>query len=72
MRKLRNVVEKIEKEIERLESAIAEKEAVLASGEAQDGDFYDQYQSLKTELDQQMMAWEDATIAVDEFQEGKS
>ena len=72
LRKLRNVVEKIEKEIERLESAIAEKEAVLASGEAQDGDFYDQYQSLKTELDQQMMAWEDATIAVDEFQEGKS
>ena len=72
LRKLRNVVEKIEKEIERLESAITEKEAVLASGEAQDGDFYDQYQSLKTELDQQMMAWEDATIAVDEFQEGKS
>ena len=72
LRKLRNVVEKIEKEIERLESAIAEKEAVLASGEAQDGDFYDQYQSLKTELDQQMMAWEDATIAVDEFQEGKN
>ena len=72
LRKLRNVVEKIEKEIERLESAIAEKETVLASGEAQDGDFYAQYQSLKTELDQQMMAWEDATIAVDEFQEGKS
>ena len=72
LRKLRNVVEKIEKEIERLESAIAEKETVLASGEAQDGDFYDQYQSLKTELDQQMMAWEDATIAVDEFQEGKN
>ncbi len=72
LRKLRNVVEKIEKEIERLESAIAEKEAVLASGEAQDSDFYAQYQSLKTELDQQMMAWEDATIAVDEFQEGKN
>ncbi len=72
LRKLRNVVEKIEKEIEQLESAIAEKEAVLASGEAQDSDFYAQYQSLKTELDQQMMAWEDATIAVDEFQEGKS
>ena len=72
LRKLRNVVEKIEKEIERLESAIAEKEAMLASGEAQDSDFYDQYQSLKTELDQQMMAWEDATIAVDEFQEGKN
>jgi ATP-binding cassette subfamily F protein 3 len=72
LRKLRNVVEKIEKEIERLESAIAEKEAVLASGEAQDSDFYAQYQSLKTELDQQMMAWEDATIAVDEFQDGKN
>ena len=71
LRKLRNAVEKIEKEIERLEGLIAEKEAVLASGNAQDGDFYTQYQSLKDQLDQQMEAWEDATIAVDEFQEGR-
>ena len=71
LRKLRNAVEKIEMEIERLEGLIAEKEAVLASGNAQDGDFYTQYQSLKDQLDQQMEAWEDATIAVDEFQEGR-
>ena len=71
LRKLRNAVEKIEKEIERLEGLIAEKEVVLASGNAQDGDFYTQYQSLKDQLDQQMEAWEDATIAVDEFQEGR-
>jgi len=71
LRKLRNAVEKIEKEIERLEGLIAEKEAVLASGNTQDGDFYTQYQSLKDQLDQQMEAWEDATIAVDEFQEGR-
>lgn len=71
LRKLRNAVEKIEKEIERLEGLIAEKEALLASGNAQDADFYTQYQSLKEQLDKQMEAWEDATIAVDDFQEGK-
>ena len=70
LRKLRNAVDNIEKEIARLEATIAEKEAVLASGAAQDGDFYAQYQSLKDQLDQQMEAWEDATIAVDEFQQG--
>ena len=71
MRKLRGAVEKIEKEIERLEGLIAEKEAVLASGSAQDSGFYAEYQSLKDLLDQQMDAWEEATIAVDDFQEGR-
>ena len=71
LRKLRSTVEKIEKEIERLEGLIAEKEAVLASGSAQDSGFYAEYQSLKDLLDQQMDAWEEATIAVDDFQEGR-
>ena len=71
LRKLRSAVEKIEKEIERLEGLIAEKEAVLASGSAQDSGFYAEYQSLKDLLDQQMDAWEEATIAVDDFQEGR-
>ena len=71
LRKLRGAVEKIEKEIERLEGLIAEKEAVLASGSAQDSGFYAEYQSLKDLLDQQMDAWEEATIAVDDFQEGR-
>ena len=30
-----------------------------------------EYQSLKDLLDQQMDAWEEATIAVDDFQEGR-
>ncbi|MCQ2273201.1 MAG: ABC-F family ATP-binding cassette domain-containing protein [Bacteroidales bacterium] len=68
LRKLRNAVAQCEKEIESLESQIAEKESVLASGSAQDADFYAQYQSLKDKLDEQMEAWELATIAVDEFQ----
>ena len=68
LRKLRSVVDKIEKEIASLESKIAEKEAVLASGSAQDADFYAEYQSLKDLLDERMEAWETATIAVDEFQ----
>ena len=71
LRKLRGTVEKIEKEIERLEGLIAEKEAVLASGSAQDSGFYAEYQSLKDLLDQQMDAWEEATIAMDDFQEGR-
>ena len=68
LRKLRSAVEKCEKEIESLEAQIAEKEEVLASGSAQDADFYAQYQALKDKLDEQMEAWEMATIAVDEFQ----
>lgn len=67
LRKLRSAVEKIEKEIERLEADIAAKEAVLAQGNAQDATFYADYQSLKDQLEQQMEAWELATIAVDEF-----
>lgn len=68
LRKLRSAVEKCEKEIETLEAQIAEKESILASGVAQDADFYAKYQALKDQLDQQMEAWELATIAVDEFQ----
>ena len=67
LRKLRNAVEKIEKEIEALETQIAEKEALLASGNAQDADFYKEYQSLKDQLDQKMEDWENATIAVEGF-----
>ena len=67
LRKLRNIVEKIEKEISELEEQIAVKEALLASGTPQDGDFYTQYQSLKDRLDERMEAWEKATIAVEEF-----
>ena len=68
LRKLRSAVEKIEKEIETLEAQIAEKETLLASGNAQDANFFAEYQSLKDRLDAQMEAWETATIAVDEFQ----
>ena len=68
LRKLRSVVEKIEKEIEMIESQIAEKEAVLASGSVQGQEFYDEYQALKNRLDEQMESWETATIAVDEFE----
>lgn len=68
LRKLRSVVEKIEKEIESLESQVAAQDAILASGAAQDADFYVKYQSLKDQLDVQMSAWEEATIAVDDFQ----
>ena len=68
LRKLRSVVEKIEKEIEMIESQIAEKEAVLASGSVQGQEFYDEYQALKNRLDEQMEAWETATIAVEEFE----
>jgi len=71
LRKLRSEVEKIEKEIETLESQIAEKESVLASGNAQSADFFAAYQSLKDRLDSCMEAWENATIAVEEFQNAR-
>ena len=67
LRKLRNTVEKIEKEIAELEEQIAAKESLLASGEAQNGEFYTEYQRLKEQLEERMEAWETATIAVEEF-----
>ena len=67
LRKLRSAVEKIEKEIESLEAKIAEKESLLASGNAQDTNFFAEYQTLKDQLDAQMEAWETATIAVEEY-----
>lgn len=67
LRKLRNAVEKIEKEIADLEEQIATKEVTLANGGAQSADFYAEYQALKDRLDERMDAWETATIAVEVF-----
>ena len=64
-RKLQNIVKQKEQEIEALEAAIAEKDTILATGEAQSPDFYREYQSLKTQLDQKMTEWEDAVIAAE-------
>ena len=64
-RKLQNVVKQKEQEIEALEAEIAAKDAILASGEAQAPDFYKEYQSFKTQLDQKMQEWENAVIAAE-------
>ncbi len=70
LRKLRVNVEKIEGEINVLESKIAEKEAQLADGgqESTDVAFYAEYQQLKDELELRMGEWEEATIALEEFE----
>ena len=62
-RKLQNVVKQKEQEIELLEASIAAKDEILATGEAQSPEFYKEYQSLKTQLEQKMAEWEDAVIA---------
>ena len=64
-RKLQNAVKQKEQEIEMLEAAIAAKDEVLATGEAQSADFYKEYQSLKSQLEQKMTEWEDAVIAAE-------
>ena len=70
LRKLRGNVEKIEQEISQLEEQIAEKESLLAAGSpdvANNADFYAVYQQLKDKLEERMSAWEEATIALEEF-----
>ena len=67
LRKLRSAVSKIEQEIESLESLIVEKDEILASGNPQSPEFYSEYQSLKTSLEQKMAEWEDAVITVEQF-----
>lgn len=70
LRKLRGNVERIEQEISQLEEQIAEKESLLAAGSAEatnNPDFYAEYQQLKDSLEERMSAWEEATIALEEF-----
>ena len=61
-RKLQNVVKQKEQEIEALEAQLAAKDAVLAGGAVQDAAFYDDYQSLKQQLEKKMDEWEEAVI----------
>lgn len=61
-RKLQNVVKQKEAEIETLETQIAAKDAVLADGTPQDASFYDEYQTLKKQLELKMSEWEEAVI----------
>ncbi len=71
LRKLRNNVERIEKEIASLESKIEEKETLLALGSdkiANDADFYAEYQSLKSDLEKMMVQWEEAVWTLEEFE----
>ncbi|MCR4658912.1 MAG: ABC-F family ATP-binding cassette domain-containing protein [Bacteroidales bacterium] len=67
LRKLRSAVERVEKEIERLETQLAERDATLATGQPQDAVFYAEYQHLKEQLNQKIDLWEQATLAVEEF-----
>ncbi|MBP5516091.1 MAG: ABC-F family ATP-binding cassette domain-containing protein [Bacteroidales bacterium] len=72
LRKLRGNVERVEKEIEQLESLVAEKESLLSSGDDSvvgNADFYTEYQSLKEKLEERMTAWEEATVALETFEQ---
>lgn len=72
LRRYKSTVEKIEYEIERLEAAIAEKESELASTNNTSPTFFAEYQHLKDDLEDQMAAWESATITLEEYlNEGK-
>ena len=68
LRKLRGNIERIEQTIATLESEIAEKEDILATGGTTDAEFYTAYQSLKEQLEVRMTEWEEATIALEEFE----
>ena len=70
LRKLRSHVEQIEQTIASLEEQIASKEALLSAGSevSSTAEFYVDYQALKDELERQMTAWEDATIALETAQ----
>ena len=65
-RKLQNAVAQKEKEIETIEAEIAAKDEILATGTAQSPDFYKEYQTLKSQLEQKMQEWEDAVIAAEQ------
>lgn len=71
LRKLRGNVDRIEQEITRLEEQLAAKEELLSSGAAPaspDSQFYADYQALKDQLDLCMSNWEEATVALESFE----
>lgn len=70
LRKLRKAVERCEQEITELEAKVGEQDALLMAGSpvTQQSDFYAKYQQLKDALEAKMSEWEDATIALEEFQ----
>lgn len=73
LRKLHNAVSQIEKEIAVLEKEIAAKDAQLAAATAatvNDPTFYKEYEALKKSLSGKMKEWEDATLALDEAENG--
>lgn len=72
LRKLRSAVEKIEQEISHFEELIAQKDALLASASPEvtsNPSFYAEYEELKTQLEDRMLAWEDASMKLEIFQQ---
>ena len=64
LRKLRNEVSRHEEEISKLEQQVAEMEARLASGTT-DSNIFENYQSVKTALEQKISDWEEAVVALE-------
>ena len=67
LRKLRNEVAKLEEEISNLEQQVADIEAKLASGTT-DPSIFENYQNLKTSLEQKISDWEEAVISLETAQ----
>ena len=67
LRKLRNEVTKLEEEISALEQKVADIEAKLANGTT-DPAIFEDYQTLKTTLEQRISSWEEAVINLETAQ----
>ena len=67
LRKLRNEVSKLEEEISALEQKVADIEAKLANGTT-DPAIFEDYQNLKTTLEQRISSWEEAVINLETAQ----
>jgi ATP-binding cassette subfamily F protein 3 len=67
LRKLRNEVSKLEEEISSLEQKVADIEAKLANGTT-DPAIFEDYQTLKTTLEQRISSWEEAVINLETAQ----
>ena len=74
LRKLRGAVERAENEIERIEKELALRDDLLAqaSPATNEPGFYEAYQSLKDEQAKWLEQWEEATVALDDFQNSKA
>jgi ATP-binding cassette, subfamily F, member 3 len=72
IRKIGNLLDRVEKEITLVELNLSEMDSELATGKTMDNDFYTNYQNMKEKLNPLIQEWEKLQIAFEEIKEKRN